>query len=245
MSSVEYLFNVVTKKSDFGDGLFATNDIGIGETVLIEQPIIQQYEKLTFLKSVFRMIVYLVNNNNDFLLNLCPYSIDENDINDDDIIIGSYKHSLTTEYNEIIDELGMTFEIKTLKLYSLKIMRNCFGITNNSFGMTKTSFGLLFFGSKINHNCDPNMIHTIENNKIVFKLLRNVLEGEELCISYSNIGKKCLNTRQKLLKIHYGFDCICEKCKSEKNDYINMRNTNEIIMNNTINSNFKKTLMSN
>ena len=47
------------------------------------------------------------------------------------------------------------------------------------------------------------------------RITRAVAEGEEVLISYVDIDQS-REQRRKVLQEHYGFECRCEKCKSEQ-----------------------------
>ena len=84
----------------------------------------------------------------------------------------------------------------------LKYKRNAFFI--NGFAT------ILFLGAKLNHSCDHNVVFTAIELKgepvIVFKTVRDVKVGEELCDNY------LLNDvdHDRLLS-QYGF--TCDQCK--------------------------------
>jgi SET domain len=77
---------------------------------------------------------------------------------------------------------------------------------------------------KMNHSCDPNVVvlyktggwgplHPLVAHAVA---LRDIEDGEELCISYID-STGPLEKRQEELK-HYGFTCRCSKCEKEKID---------------------------
>ena len=75
---------------------------------------------------------------------------------------------------------------------------------------------------KMNHSCIPNIIAQYEDGKwgqnypcvVSCISLRDIAEGEELCISYVD-SELDFEERQAALA-NYGFDCCCDKCKQEK-----------------------------
>ena len=72
---------------------------------------------------------------------------------------------------------------------------------------------------KMNHSCDPNVAILYKQCGTVTPLLaycvalRDICEGEELCISYID-SNELLSVRQEALA-NYGFQCECEKCRRE------------------------------
>ncbi|KAL1315824.1 histone-lysine N-methyltransferase ASHR2-like [Arachis hypogaea] len=85
------------------------------------------------------------------------------------------------------------------------------------------AYGIYPKATMFNHDCVPNacrfdyMDTTYTNtntNDIVIRLIKDVDEGEEICISYFRIGRDYA-TRKKILMEDYGFVCGCERCKVE------------------------------
>lgn len=67
---------------------------------------------------------------------------------------------------------------------------------------------------KMNHLCDPNVVvlyfNTMQPLVAQCVALRNIDEGEKLCISYI-ASNESLSERQEAL-VNYGFQCSCTKC---------------------------------
>jgi len=76
-------------------------------------------------------------------------------------------------------------------------------------------------GSCFNHSCKPCVQITYDENRndetLVAVALRDILSGEELCISYIDEELPYRN-RQLHLFDHYLFKCQCEKCVKEAED---------------------------
>lgn len=81
--------------------------------------------------------------------------------------------------------------------------------------------GIFTLTARMNHSCDPNAeIRAQEyvdcNIDIVAK--RGISRGEELSISYVNLGSQTSNSviagnrRRKELRSRYLFDCQCSRC---------------------------------
>jgi len=70
--------------------------------------------------------------------------------------------------------------------------------------------------SFLNHSCDPNVeVRFEENNSTAtVAVLRDVEEGEQLCISYVDFEAPGQQRRDQL-EWGYGFKCKCSKCMSE------------------------------
>ncbi|KAJ5671292.1 hypothetical protein N7507_000419 [Penicillium longicatenatum] len=69
-----------------------------------------------------------------------------------------------------------------------------------------------------NHSCLPNIIHKADDQgRMVFTASRDIIEGEECCISYFDLTQYTdLNTRRQHLKNSFRFTCKCERCVSEE-----------------------------
>ncbi|CAH9144219.1 unnamed protein product [Cuscuta epithymum] len=73
-----------------------------------------------------------------------------------------------------------------------------------------------------NHDCIPNACRFdyvyVKDHKtdISFRMIRDVEEGEEVCISYFRINRDYC-TRKRILMEDYGFTCECSRCKIEAN----------------------------
>ncbi|XP_028759438.1 histone-lysine N-methyltransferase ASHR2-like [Neltuma alba] len=77
-----------------------------------------------------------------------------------------------------------------------------------------------------NHDCLPNACRfdyvddgvpgDEHNTDIVIRMIEDVAEGREVCISYFRINRDYW-TRKRILMEDYGFVCGCERCKIEAN----------------------------
>jgi len=75
---------------------------------------------------------------------------------------------------------------------------------------------LLYFGSFFNHNCTPNLYYFQSGKNIIFKANKNILKGEELCISYIfQLPNENFTDRNYRLR-NWSFTCTCLKCNTEK-----------------------------
>lgn len=88
----------------------------------------------------------------------------------------------------------------------------------------ETSYGLqivgvIFFNiSKVNHSCGPNAkLEEIKNKKdccMRIVALRDIAEGEQICISYLTDNTQDASSRKLQLKLSYNFVCLCDLCKT-------------------------------
>ena len=91
-------------------------------------------------------------------------------------------------------------------------------INFNSHGLNRSSqinesfgFGLFPLGSIFNHSCLPNCTYTNEGAQLVFRLLRTVREGEELCVNYTELYES-RDERRAMLRVSKSFECRCQRC---------------------------------
>jgi SET and MYND domain-containing protein len=91
-------------------------------------------------------------------------------------------------------------------------------INSNSHGLNRTNaanafmgFGLFPLGSIFNHSCLPNCTYTNEGPQLVFRLLRPVREGEELCVNYTELYA-ARDERRTELHATKSFECRCRRC---------------------------------
>lgn len=113
-------------------------------------------------------------------------------------------------------------------LLTIDSLRQTFGREyGNAFGMRqiteqgsveeKEFLGYLLYpeASFFNHSCAPNLLKSRSGDKMVFRALQTIQQGEQLCIDYFQISAEPLAYRQKTLKENWFFECACDRCKSE------------------------------
>jgi SET domain-containing protein len=68
----------------------------------------------------------------------------------------------------------------------------------------------------MNHSCEPNVqvSYMRGDHSGAVIALRDLAEGEELCINYTDTQQSEELRRQSLR--HYGFQCECGKCVRER-----------------------------
>lgn len=78
--------------------------------------------------------------------------------------------------------------------------------------------GIYSMHANINHSCDPNsqIIFLEGSSKLSVSALRDIKEGEEICISYICCDDMDFSERQELLLKYYLFSCSCPACISEQ-----------------------------
>jgi hypothetical protein len=76
--------------------------------------------------------------------------------------------------------------------------------------------GLFMLASRFNSSCTPNVSKSWDEirNVMVFRTLRDVNEGEELCFNYCDV-LATKQERKRILQAEFGFDCNCAACGLE------------------------------
>lgn len=121
------------------------------------------------------------------------------------------------EYATIILQLLKLAQIDKFSMPELldiisRISSNAFSIVNDL--NEDVGLGLYLQAAKFNHSCIPNLYQSFDHKRrIRFKTLRDVFPGEELCVSYIDLGRPTWWRRSELLR-GYGFVCDCERCST-------------------------------
>ncbi|EDQ85613.1 uncharacterized protein MONBRDRAFT_11753 [Monosiga brevicollis MX1] len=94
-----------------------------------------------------------------------------------------------------------------------KLMPNTFGWCD-TFDMS--SFGAVVYAelSRANHSCQPNAAVVYNGAAAVLRSMRDIPEGEEVCISYVD-PTLARDVRRRELVQSYGFACDCARCATE------------------------------
>jgi SET domain-containing protein len=109
----------------------------------------------------------------------------------------------TPKFTESASKFFPGVDHDTVKLYVLKIRRNAF-----QFGRVS---GILFFATRMNHSCVPNVRYERRGNQMVFRTKRDIDSGEEIHDTYIYPGDS-YQKRQSDLLARYGFKCGCSNC---------------------------------
>jgi hypothetical protein len=89
-------------------------------------------------------------------------------------------------------------------------------IRSNSFSLLDgngqpAGIGLFLTAAYFNHSCVPNICVTNHGAELLFRTVRPVAAGEELCIAYVD-GAELASIRQEKFRRSYGFECGCLRC---------------------------------
>ncbi|TKA62034.1 hypothetical protein B0A55_10885 [Friedmanniomyces simplex] len=115
-------------------------------------------------------------------------------------------------------ELHESCTIEVCRALAAVSSHNAFGIRSGSEdGEEYMGYALYPSASYFNHSCDPNVAKQRVGNAWRFWVVRDVQQGEELCISYLGGDEKDLNVRQRRAHLRevWGFACECARCRRE------------------------------
>ena len=68
--------------------------------------------------------------------------------------------------------------------------------------------------SALNHSCDPNTSVWFVNDMVMVLAKRNIVKGEEICVSYVPVANDKFQRKSKL--DFYGFECKCDRCEEKR-----------------------------
>lgn len=179
------------KKNDCGLGTYTKVDLPEDTIIIRETPVrLNETNDLQFY--TFKLIKKLLTNHKRDFLSLVPEAIDSH-----------------AKFNEELMKKGRErffpkMAMDELKLYYLKYKRNAFSFEGSP--------GILFYATRLNHSCVPNVSYKREGNHMVFRTKRAIKAGEEIFDAYisPNLSK---SERKEQLLARYGFDCQCCRCK--------------------------------
>lgn len=179
-----------------GYGYVATKNIGENTIVLIDQSVVNIGS--ADCTHVLASILSMCDKTRQRFDSLVPHFKDEYFYEVETVI--SHKH---IRKEDLFD----------MKLLIEKYKRNAFNL-DNSHSTIKPA--ILLDGAIFNHSCDPNISFTCKDSKMYFFSNRDIVKGEELCISYIDVMQNHVERKKQLLS-RYGFVCGCELCVSRKN----------------------------
>ncbi|CAA20779.1 histone lysine methyltransferase Set5 [Schizosaccharomyces pombe] len=88
---------------------------------------------------------------------------------------------------------------------------------SNALTIDETKGGMFLLGSRMNHDCSPNVKHTWNPrlDQVTVHAVRDIEAGEEILTTYIDLHKSHTE-RQKILLEHFGFKCYCSVCSVEE-----------------------------
>ncbi|KAI3838621.1 hypothetical protein MKX03_030387 [Papaver bracteatum] len=130
---------------------------------------------------------------------------------------------------------GFGFSPELTAALLAKDKQNAFGLMDDNSNSERTvrAYGIYPKASFFNHDCLPNACrfdyvdgrnssgsavpdNITNNTDIIIRVIHDVPEGREICLSYFPVTWNYLE-RQTRLKDDYGFECDCDRCKVEVN----------------------------
>ncbi|KAL4649452.1 hypothetical protein ACB092_01G014700 [Castanea dentata] len=110
------------------------------------------------------------------------------------------------------------------KLNAFGLMEPCSSSHNNS-GQQRSvrAYGIYPNASFFNHDCLPNACRfdyvdsaPDRNTDIVVRMIHDVPQGREICLSYFPVNENYASRQRRLME-DYGFTCHCDRCEVEAN----------------------------
>ncbi|KMS99978.1 hypothetical protein BVRB_1g018190 [Beta vulgaris subsp. vulgaris] len=141
-----------------------------------------------------------------------------------DIEIATFLHSIITTLSFPEGFAPLTIEM-TASLLD-KESCNSFSLMepySQGGGRSTRAYGLYKNASFFNHDCLPNACrfdyldsspNNDKNTDIIIRLIHDVPQGKEICLSYFRVGLS-YGERKKRLIDYFGFECFCDRCKVE------------------------------
>lgn len=96
-----------------------------------------------------------------------------------------------------------------------KLETNAFNICNGD--LQPIGIGVYPSASLFNHSCRPNACTVFEGTMLCISAIRDIAPGEEIVISYIDLGAPLKHRRSELQK-GFGFVCACERCAAEERE---------------------------
>lgn len=183
--------SIYQKQGKYGTGTYANSNIPTGTVIIKETPhtIIGEPNTIEY---KFKLIKALLKTNRPQFMDLVPLELPE----EHNVI---YDDALRAIHQKYFPELDKD----TFILYTLKYKRNAFNLNNNP--------GILFFATKLNHSCNPNVKYYKEGSQMWFETKRPIKADDEIFDSYISTGDTKAE-RQESLRSRYGFECQCDEC---------------------------------
>jgi len=184
-----------------GRGLFATRGLPLGFTLLTEQPVLTVDTKKP---DHDKLLTDFQSKNKETRMEILKFNDHPNNDADD-------------QDQDVLSKLVRIFRVNSM-------VKRLDG--------KEVSINLYLKASLLNHSCSPNVVLWDTRSRVETilkgKLLRKVVKGEELTISYYNshpADDGCLTKEQRKEKllVKYGFECLCDICKEENIEDENLR----------------------
>ncbi|KAG9663163.1 SET domain-containing protein, partial [Aureobasidium melanogenum] len=200
----------VRQTQDRGRGLFASQDIRMGDLILCEKAFMAAHPDDR-----------TPNSRSQVWLDSVQKVIDNPSQSKD--LLGLYAGQPNTSLTSapMIDGTPVVDTFKVSRLLDLNGFSFAVGRESQAYGtsarMTMTtpkSTGLWIRIANANHACLSNAVRSFIGDLIILRAARDIKDGEEITISYQNPAP-LLEDRQKVLSNSWGFRCNCLLCTSE------------------------------
>lgn len=141
-----------------------------------------------------------------------------------------FTQSITRSNSTILEALSSRAPFERERFYQL---HNCHGSryptalgifetnvlpcgSNDTHGHVAQQGGVFLFAARFNSSCSPNVNNRWdpERGQVVFRALRDISPGEELCIGYGKLLATRAERREELRR-KFNFKCQCEVCALE------------------------------
>ena len=188
--------------------------------LLLEQPVEQQVQA-RFLVAAYHLALYSPSQF-QILLSLegAPVATDTT--------TAQFLHSLISSLCPPPSTLPVPFSLELSAALLAKDKLNAFGLmepcsSHNSGQRSVRAYGIYPNASFFNHDCLPNAcrfdyVDTApdHNTDIVVRMIHDVPQGREICLSYFPVNENYASRQRRLME-DYGFSCHCDRCNVEAN----------------------------
>ena len=188
-----------------GIGYVAQKDIEPGCIIIREKPAFYIPKDEAITSEIFQLL-YQVMTSKDAVqirkfMKLVPLTPENNE----------QRERVLEEYNHLqkVDPVLYKYFKDNIELEHLLIL--CYKYIQNAFRIDGYGPCILLTGACLNHSCIPNVVFTNKKGVIMFKTVRKINKGEEICDHYVGLLISESKRRERL-KSQYGFECTCLRC---------------------------------
>ncbi|KDP23227.1 hypothetical protein JCGZ_23060 [Jatropha curcas] len=142
---------------------------------------------------------------------------------DEDAAVAQFLHSIISP---LCPPSLVELSVELTRALLAKDKLNAFGLMepfNLNEERSVRAYGVYPKASFFNHDCLPNACRfdyvdaaADGNTDIIIRMIHDVPQGREICLSYFPVNES-YSSRQKRLLGDYGFTCECDRCKVEAN----------------------------
>ncbi|XP_066929332.1 SET and MYND domain-containing protein 4-like [Clytia hemisphaerica] len=129
-----------------------------------------------------------------------------------------------SRFSYIDDSADSTFIGGLILRHILQLVCNAHAITSLSYtdsqsnvveqDQVRIATAIYPTTSLLNHSCEPSIVNSFQNERLIVKLTRDVKKGEEIFNCYGPHYRRMeFKERQKILQEQYFFTCSCTHCE--------------------------------